>query len=94
MPSMDGVERRDGMADIKTSIALINQTLERNTRLTEQIYSVLHGNGGEGLLTTVAKVKQTLNSHDKSILRIWKTLSSVIGGTGAIAIILKIFGVI
>jgi len=48
-------------AHIATQIALIEEKLDRNTKLTEMILLCLQGNGKEGLVTRAALNKSAIN---------------------------------
>ena len=53
-------ERRLGMEDLATNMALMNQTLKENTAMTVKVHDRLFGNGEEGLVTTVALSKAAI----------------------------------
>ena len=85
------IERRVEMAG---TLIAIQKDIHSTAKITDKIYETLHGNGKEGLVTTVALISQSSKNNKKSIGRIWKAGGSVIGGSGGIAIILKLLGVI
>jgi len=57
---METEERRAGMSDMATNIALMQQSLEENTTITRRLDETIRGNGGEGLVTRVAVVRSSL----------------------------------
>ena len=67
-----------------TEIALMQKDLEENTKDTKEILKILRGDGNDGLVTTVALQKQSLN-------RVWWWLGgiSMTMITGALYIIVR-----
>jgi len=80
-------ERGSGRDDLVTNVALLTQAVYDDKEMTKKVHDRLFGNGQEGLIATVATVKQTADNNKKSIGTIWKAAIGIItSGTLAAAI--------
>jgi len=86
----EGDERRAGMSELNTTIALLQQTVERDFELTRKVHDRLFGNSHEGLVTTVAKVEGITQENRRSITILQKSIIGLLALSGLGAALVKV----
>ena len=82
-------ERRSGMDELITNVALLHQKVESDVELTQKVHDILLGNGGEGLVTKVAVGAKQTQNNTKAISWLWKTVVGLTVLSGVAAGVVK-----